>query len=143
MFEIHEQGPGVPAGSSSKFSLQKTASHGVAVGVGLGEGVGVGLGVSVGVGLGGGVAHSVDGPWIATVMGVPVLKKPSVAFVAVGGVPVSNRKLYKVPQRNAFAFGFWAKVSVNQLAAEELPLAVQGVLLYPASPTVPSLAIPG
>ena len=55
-FEIHEQGPGVPAGSSSKFSLKKTVPHAVAVGVGVGV---VGLGVGVGgggiVGVAGGV----------------------------------------------------------------------------------------
>ena len=32
--EIVQQGPGVPAGSSSKFSLQIVPVHGVAVGVG-------------------------------------------------------------------------------------------------------------
>lgn len=115
----------------SKFWLKTTIGVQVWVGV---AGVGVGIGVVVGVGVGGGVKvgdgwHSLDGPRTATVIGAPVLKKPIVAFVKVGGVPVSNRKLYKVPQRMAFAFGFWAKVCVDQLAAAALPLAVQGALL--------------
>ena len=50
-------------------------------------------------------------------MGDPVLKKPIVAFVACGGRLESNRKLYKVPQRIAFAFWFCAKVSELQLRA--------------------------
>jgi hypothetical protein len=50
-------------------------------------------------------------------MGVPVLKKPIVAFAVCGGLVESKRKLYKVPQRNAFAFWFWAKVSELQLRA--------------------------
>ena len=49
--------------------------------------------------------------------GVPVLKKPIVAFVASGGLSESNRKLYNVPQRMAFAFWFCAKVSELQLTA--------------------------
>ena len=58
---IYQQGPGVPTGSSSKFSLQITEPvHGVAVGDGLavevGVAVAVGDGVSVGVGGGVGVA---------------------------------------------------------------------------------------
>jgi hypothetical protein len=36
--------------------------------------------------------------------GVPVLKKPIVAVAACGGRLESNRKLYNVPQRMAFAF---------------------------------------
>jgi hypothetical protein len=82
---------------------------GVGVGVGFG---GVGVGVSVGEGVTGGVGvgvvphGSVEGPWIATVIGVPFLKKPIVAFVVWGGLVESKRKLYKVPQRNALAFWF-------------------------------------
>jgi len=45
-------------------------------------------------------------------MGPPVLKKPTVAFVGLGGWSASNRKLYNVPKRIALAFGFCAKVSV-------------------------------
>jgi hypothetical protein len=54
---------------------------------------------------------------MATVTGAPVLKKPIVALVAIGGLSESKRKLYSVPQRMAFAFWFWAKVSVLQLTA--------------------------
>ena len=82
------------------------------VGVGVAVGVGVGLGVGVGVGLG--VPCGV-GACIWTVIGDLVLKKPIVALVVCGGWSESNRKLYKVPQRMAFAFGFCAKVSVLQV----------------------------
>jgi hypothetical protein len=58
-----------------------------------------------------------EGPWIATVTGAPVLKKPIIAFAACGGLAESKRKLDKVPQRKAFAFWFCAKVSVFQLRA--------------------------
>ena len=54
------------------------------------------------------------------VIGAPVLKKPIVALAVCGGLFESKRKLYKVPQRNTFAFWFWAKVSelhVNAPAA--------------------------
>ena len=50
-----------------------------------------------------------------TVIGVPVLKKPTVAFVVCGGRLESKRKVYMVPQRMAFAFWFCAKVSELQL----------------------------
>jgi hypothetical protein len=43
----------------------------------------------------------------------------------------------------AFAFGFCARVSVFQLIASEVWLAVQAALLNPAFPTVPSLGNPG
>jgi len=76
-----------------------------------------------------------------TSIGSPVLKKPMVAgAVAKNELVVSNLKLYNVPQRIAFAFGFCAKVSVLQVT---VPLTVHGVLLYPASPTVPSCGQPG
>ena len=83
------------------------------------------------------------GTWIPTVMGAPVLKKPTVAFVACGGLSASNRKLYKVPQRIAFAFWFCAKVSELQVRELEVCADVQAVLLNPAFPTVPSLAHAG
>ena len=54
------------------------------VGVGRGVAVGVGVGVTVGVGVGVGVPAPA-GPWIATVIGDPVLKKSTVALVACGG----------------------------------------------------------
>ena len=93
-----------------------------APGVGVGVSVGVGVGVGVAVGVGGGVPVAVGvgvplptGPWIPTVIGAPVLKKPIVAFAAWGGLLESKRKLYNVPQRIAFAFWFCAKVSELQL----------------------------
>ena len=89
---------------------------GVAVGVAVGVGVGVGVGVAVGVGVGVGLGVPCGvGACIWTVIGEPVLKKPIVALVVCGGWSESNRKLYKVPQRMAFAFGFCAKVSVLQV----------------------------
>ena len=84
---------------------------GVTVGVGVGVGVDVGVGVGVAVGVGLGVPCGV-GACIWTVIGDPVLKKPIVALVVCGGWSESNLKLYKVPQRMAFAFGFCAKVSL-------------------------------
>ena len=111
----------------------------VAVAVGVGEGVPVEVAVAVGVGEG---VPSPLGPWIPVVMGDPVLKKPTVAFTACGGLLASNRKLYKVPQRIAFAFWFCAKVSEFQVR-ELVCVDVQAVLLYPAFPTVPSAAHAG
>ena len=68
------------------------------VGLGLGVAVGVGLGVAVAVGVGVAVAVAVavavgvgvgvpppPGAWIPTVMGDPVLKKPTVALALCGG----------------------------------------------------------
>ena len=85
-------------------------------------GVGEAVAVAVAVGVGGGVPVAVGvgvtlpaGPWTPTVIGVPVLKKPIVAFAAWGGLLESKRKLYNVPQRSAFAFWFCAKVSELQL----------------------------
>ena len=54
------------------------------------------------------------------VIGAPVLKKPIVAFAACGGRFESKRKLYKVPQRNTFAFWFSANVSELHVNAPEL-----------------------
>ena len=116
---------------------------GVGVGVGLGIGVVVGVGVVVGPGVGVAVQTSGEGPWIPTVFGVPVLKKPIVAFVAWGGRLESKRKLYRVPKRIAFAFGFCAKVSELQLKSVAVWFVVQAALLKPAFPTVPSFANPG
>src|ERR1700682_3183605 len=59
---------------------------------GLGVGVGGDGGVAVAVGVGDGVALQAFGPSTPTVTGVPVLKKPIVAFVASGGLSESNRK---------------------------------------------------
>ena len=112
----------------------------VAVAVGVGEGVPVDVAVAVGVGEG---VPNPLGPWIPTVMGEPVLKKPTVAFTACGGLLASNRKLYKVPQRIAFAFGFVPRVSEFQVRSLEVCVEVQAALLYPALPTVPSAAQAG
>lgn len=86
------------------------------LGDGLVLGVGVGLGVEVGVAvaLGVGVAPAA-GASIPTVIGDPVLKKPTVALVICGGWSASNRKLYNVPKRIALAFWFCAKVSQFQV----------------------------
>jgi|SRR6266566_2429627 len=93
-----------------------TVGVGVGVGVGLGVGVGVGIGGSLGVGDGPGVGVGPSpGAWISTEVGEPVLKKPTVAVVVTGGRSATNRKLYNVPQRIAFALEFCAKVSVFQL----------------------------
>ena len=80
---------------------------GLAVGVGVGLAGGVGL--TVGVGLTGGVGVGVTPPpwpgaWISTVIGSPVLKKPTVALAVCGGWSASNRKLYSVAHRIALAF---------------------------------------
>ena len=114
---------------------------GVGRGVGVGVAVAVGVAVGVGLGVGVGVTSAKAGPTTSTVTGEPVLKKPMDACaVARKMLVVSKLKLYNVPKRMAFAFGFCAKVSVLQAT---VPLTVHGVLLYPASPTVPSFAKPG
>jgi hypothetical protein len=81
---------------------------GVAVRVAVGVGVmlGVTLAVAVAVGVAVGVASDMKGATTSTVTGEPVLKKPIVASLTVGAALESNRKLYIVPQRIAFAFGF-------------------------------------
>jgi hypothetical protein len=76
-----------------------------------------------------GVAPSPVGARTLTKTGDPVLKKPSVALKKAGPLSASKLKLYKVPQRIAFAFGFWAKVSVFQVADWPLSGKVQGALL--------------
>ncbi len=81
----------------------------------MGVGRGVGVGVAVGVGVGVGVGVPPWGAWISTVMGDPVLKKPTVASVVCGGWSASNRKLYSVPKRMALAFAFCAIVSQFQV----------------------------
>jgi hypothetical protein len=65
---------------------------GVDLGVGVGRGVAVGVvvavavGVAVGVGAGVGVGVPLPaGPCVATIIGDPVLKKPTVAFAFCGG----------------------------------------------------------
>jgi len=83
--------------------------HGLGWGVGRGRGcaLGVAVGVGVGVALGGvgvGLVSDWLGAWTSTEIGEPVLKKPMVAELVAGGAEESNRKLYNVPQRIAFAF---------------------------------------
>lgn len=124
------------------------------LGVGVGRGVAVGVGVAVAVavavavGVGVGVVSDIKGPMTSTVTGEPVLKNPTFALVRAGGALESNRKLYNVPQRMAFAFGFCAKVSQFHTAefgkgGGPFTVKFHGVLLYPASPTVPSCGHPG
>ena len=57
---------------------------GLGVEVGVGVAVAVAVAVAVGVGVGVGVVPPA-GAWIATVMGDPVLKKPTVALTLCGG----------------------------------------------------------
>ena len=57
---------------------------GVVLGVAVGVTVGVAVAVAVAVGVGVGVAPPA-GAWIATIIGNPVLKKPTVASVFCGG----------------------------------------------------------
>ena len=71
------------------------------------------------------------------------MKKPIVAVVVCGGLLESNRKLYRVLQRIAFAFGFWASVSELQVNAPAACVWAQGALLNPVFPTVPSADHPG
>jgi len=56
----------------------------VGVEVGVAVAVAVAVGVAVGVGVGVGVPPP-PGAWIPTVMGDPVLKKPTVALALCGG----------------------------------------------------------
>src|SRR5215470_3661021 len=121
--------------SRSTFAIQRSTSRcpygrgcgvgrslrgGMGLGVGVGRIVAVGVGVTVGVGVmvGVGVGDASDwaGAWISTKMGGPVLKKVMPAVLKAGGAVESNRKLYSVPKRIAFAFGFCARVSVLHVA---------------------------
>ena len=116
----------------------------VAVAVAVGVGVEVAVAVAVAVGVGVGVPPPPDpGAWIPTVIGDPVLKKPTVALALCGGWSASNRKLYIVPKRMAFALGFWAKVSQFQFIALGVWFGIHGSLLNPVLPTVPSFGKPG
>ena len=105
----------------------------VTVGVGVGEivavAVAVGVGLIVAVGVAVGVASDMKGATTSTLTGEPVLKKPMVASLTLGGALESNRKLYNVPQRIALAFWFCAKVSQFQVAELPLLVKVHGVLL--------------
>ena len=52
--------------------------------VGVADGLALGVAVAVAVAVGDGVEVHGPGPWITTVTGVPVLKKPIVALVTTG-----------------------------------------------------------
>ena len=58
--------------------------RGLGRGLVLGDGVGLGVAVGVAVAVGVGVPPP-EGAWIATIIGEPVLKKPTVALVVCGG----------------------------------------------------------
>ena len=78
-------GRGCGVGRSRGLALGVEVGVAVAVGVGLGVmggslGVGVGDGGTVAVGVGVGEAVPPCGTWISTVIGEPVLKKPTVAL---------------------------------------------------------------
>ena len=143
-------------GRSLGIGVGRGVAVGVTVGVALGVGVGViGGSLGVGVGLGGGVTVAVAvavgvgvasdwrGAWTSTEIGEPVFKNPMFAVVSAGGAVESKRKLYNVPKRIALAFWFCTNVSQFQVADVKLLVKIQGVLLYPASPWVPSCAKPG
>ena len=144
----HGRGCGVGRTRGGGFGLGVGVGRGV--GVALGVGVTVGLGVAVGLALGVGLTVGVGvgvttpplGAWISTVIGEPVLKKPTVALTVWGGWLELKRKLYSVPQRIAFAFGLAAKVSVLQVIELASWVTSHGVLLNPASPCVPSCGHP-
>ena len=121
------QGGKLPVSNPSFWISPLSHPVGVAVGVGVDVGVGVTLGLAVGVGVG--VASARTGPSTTTGIGEPVLKKPTVAVVVCGAWSESNRKLYNVPQRIAFAFWFCAKVSDAQLMESGACVTVHGVLL--------------
>ena len=80
-----------------------TVAVAVAVGVAVGACVAVAVAVGVGVGVTVGVCWS-TGAGTTTAMSDPVLKNLIVAYQSVGGRSASNRKLYNVPKRIAFAF---------------------------------------
>ena len=143
-------GRGLAVGCNLGVGVTRGVALGVAVTVGVGGivavavAVGVGLTIAVAVAVAVGVTSDMKGATMPTVTGEPVLKKPMVALLAIGGALESNRKLYSVPQRIALAFGFCANVSELQVRVEPVPPStVHGALLYPVSPTVPSLAQPG
>jgi hypothetical protein len=96
--------PGVAVGVAVAVAVGVAVAVAVAVGVAVAVAVAVGEGVGVDVGVGVGVVSVMKGAWIATEIGEPVLKKPMFAVLVAGGALESNRKLYSVPQRIAFAF---------------------------------------
>jgi hypothetical protein len=119
-------GVGVNVAVAVGVGVKVAVAVAVAVDVGVAVAVAVGLGLAVGVGLG---VPTPAGPWIATIIGDPVLKKPTVALALCGGWSASKRKLYNVPQRIALAFWFWADVSVFQVMESGAWVTLHGVLL--------------
>ena len=69
----------------------------------------------VAVGVGVGVLSGETGARTSVETGEPVLKNPMFAVAGIGGAAESNRKLYNVAKRIAFAFSFWANVSQFQV----------------------------
>ena len=122
-------GLGLAVGEGLGVDVGVDVGIAVAVDVGVDVGVAVAVGVDVDVGVGVGVGVPPAGPWIAAIIGEPVLKKPTVALKLCGGLSASKRKLYNVPQRIAFAFGFCANVSVFQVMELPACVTVHGVLL--------------
>ena len=106
---------GVALGVGVGVGVDVAVAVAVGVAVGVLVGVRVAVGVAVGVKVGQGAAVGVcwsTGAATTTAMGDPVLKKPIVAYQSVGCKSASNRKLYNVPKRTAFAFWFCANVSL-------------------------------
>ena len=73
---------GVGVGVNVAVAVGVGVNVAVAVGVGVGLAVAVAVGVGLAVGVGVGVPPPI-GPWIATIIGEPVLKKPTVASVGL------------------------------------------------------------
>jgi len=109
---------GVAEGETPGLIVADGVAVGLTVGLELGVGLGLGVPVAVAVGVALGVGAQASGAMIPIVVGVPVLKNPIVAAVLTGARSESNRKLYIVPQRIAFAFWFWAKVSELHVTAK-------------------------
>ena len=71
---------------SRRYGRGGGVGRGLSKGLGLGDGVGRGVAVDVAVAVGVGVGVPLPaGAWIATVMGDPVLKNPTVALAFCGG----------------------------------------------------------
>ena len=87
------RGAGVGRGRPTGLGLAVGEGLGVDVGVAVGVSVGVAVAVAVAVAVGVGVELAVGvgvgvppvGPWIAAIIGEPVLKKPTVALELCGG----------------------------------------------------------
>ena len=80
--EGYERGGGVGRGRDWGVDLGVGVGRGVEVGVGVDVAVAVAVAVAVGVGVG---DAPPPGAWIPTIIGEPVLKKPTVALAVCGG----------------------------------------------------------